>query len=86
MRFRKSVAGPMEEACSPMTWREVVRREVSVEGANDRVEGMERVRLTTSVASKFVRQLFLNMTSALNIIRKVEAVVITGTSCVRSVR
>ena len=75
----------MEEACSPMTWREVVRREVSVEGANDRVEGMERVRLTTSVASKFVRQLFLNMTSALNIIRKVEAVVITGTSCVRSV-
>ena len=62
-----------------MTWREVVRREVSVEGANDRVEGMERDRPTTSVVSEFVRRLFLIMTSALNIIWKVEAVVITGT-------
>ena len=72
MRFRRSVAGPMEEACSPMTWREVGRRTLKLEGANARAGEVERERLIASVASEFARRQFLVMIGVVGRIRQVD--------------
>ena len=48
----------MDEACSPITCRDVVGRVARLDGANDR-DGVVRERPTTKVASGFDLRLFV---------------------------